>query len=280
MVASFGCNLAFDLDEYPYSEKKVSIDLGEDMGSDDGPTNNTNNTNNLNNLNNINNLNNVNNTMDMPPDLPVGEPELVITELLINTSAMDNNISTGELGEYVEIKNVGDGPADPRQISFRLLNVGTGSEGTITVALPTTSEQVEVYQGLKVIEPGQYFVFARHVVADVPINDVLEAGTFYDYGRWGEGDSLSNSGERLLELQYFNGTEIQQFDSVRWISGNLVPPEGDSPTLAIQEDRALSVRGGLETTTGNDSPDTWCEESATIGAGIVAGTPGTAPGCP
>lgn len=262
-----GCNLAFDLEDYPYQGPLVvELDLGDDATSTDvgpdaapGPD--------------------VDSEPDIP-DLPVGEPNLVITEVLIDTSQMEPGI-IGELGEYVEVKNVGDGPADPRNISFTLENVATSARTSISVPLPSSTEQVKTYSGLKMIAPGEYFVFVRYTTPDVPLDDLLESGRYFDWGRYGQEASLTNSGERLLLLRYFDGQDLTEFDRLRWRSGVLVDSIGsDEVTQPIVEDTSLSLLSEFERPELNDDPDVWCLETQAVADGSpVQGSPGQTAQC-
>lgn len=263
-----GCNLGLDLDEYPYQGPLViNFDAGDegvvqDAGRDAPPD--------------------IDDSMppDMEPDqdIPVGSPQLVITELLINSKSDPS--FTGEVGEYIEIKNIGDGPADPRAISFNIENVNSASRSTVSVPLPATTEQVKVYGELKDIQPGQYFVFIRFETAEVPLSQILDNGTFFDWGNYGQNTSLANSGERLLELRYFDGVGLQEFDRVRWGNNTLVDEIGmETVSRPLDENVALSVTAGSETSRANDAPAVWCQESEVIPGGSTTGTPGRIAGC-
>lgn len=256
-----GCNLDLETENYPY---QVSLVIDEDTGNpgvdvgggDAGAD------------------------MDVEPDLgPQGTPELVITEILINTSIMDSTIALGELGEFVEIKNIGDGPADPRSVSMRLTNVVNSTSGDIFVATAVSQEQLEIIRGLKPIMPGEYFVFVRHGNDEVPVSSVVEAGKYYDFGRYGEGVPLSNSDERVLEVRYNDGEQIIPSDRVRWRNGSLIGSNGsDSVTLSYPEDVSMTVRPEAESASDNDSPDAWCLSTSTFG-GRVTGSPGSQGSC-
>ncbi len=262
-----GCNLGLDLDEFPYQGPLIiNFDAGNDTQAP--PTDGGDVTVDLPDEQDISD----------PPDLPQGEPQLVITELLINTSQTSSGI-TGEVGEYVEIKNIGGGPADPRAISFSIENIDTASQSLISIPFPSSSEQVRIYGELKDIQPGEYFVFIRYQTDEVPLSDILETGTFFDWGRYGQDASLANGGERLLELKYFDGVELQEFDRVRWNNGTLVNELGaETVDRPLDEDVALSVVVGEETPSGNDAPENWCQETTTL-AGNTKGTPGESAAC-
>lgn len=267
------CNLGIDVDDYPYQQVVVIPDAGNnnpmpDTGNDmsvepDAPSDTD-----------------LPDMMDMPDVGPMGSAELMITEILINTSEM-NALGNGEVGEFVEVKNVGDGPADPRRISFQIAS-DTGGPQTISVAQPTTPEQLEVYTGLQPIEPGEYFVFVRFQADGLPLSQVMEAGTFYDYGRAGVTVALANSGERILSVQYFDGRTIRTHDSVRWSANALRPSDLEmaEPSIEVVEDVSLSVGRAFETVTGNDTPANWCMEFTEVaGPGTFFGSPGAGATC-
>lgn len=213
---------------------------------------------------------------DLPPPAP---PELVITEVLIETTY--NQTGIGELGEYVEIKNVGEGPADPRNISLVIVDpsMPNGVSTRIQVGRPSTPEEVQVVSALQPIRPGEYFVFVRYELADALIGPETGAGLFYDYGRYASGPSLPNDADRVLELRYTSGLDIQTFDAIRWRAGEILPLEGDGPGLLYPENVAIGVRKDAEDSESNDSPDNWCLSGVSIGDGPVRGTPGSVSQC-
>jgi hypothetical protein len=256
------CNLDLETADYPY---QVAIVIEEDTGNTTPDANDA-------------------ADASIPEDAgdagvdmaPPGQPSLVITEVLINTSFEDTAL--GELGEYVEIKNVGDGPADPRAISMRLTNVGSDQFADIFISTPVSQEQLEVIRTLKPIEPGDYFVFVRYAVEGVPITTTLEEGRSYDVGRFGQGASISNSGERVLELRYNDGNNIVISDRVRWRSNDLIAANGDaSESLEYQEDVALTVRPEFEDPAENNTPDRWCLSGDIFGQ--IFGSPGSTGTC-
>lgn len=260
MVASLAagaCNLDLETAEHPYT---VSLVFDDDAGTPepDVPTSGETDA-----------------DGGEPVDMaPPGDPDLVFTEILINTSTMDPSIALGELGEYVEIKNVGDGPADPRAISMRLTNIDNDTSGDIFIATAVSQEQIGIISNLKPVMPGDYFVFVRYSTVGIPVSEVVEEGRYYDFGRYGEGVPMSNSDERVLEVRYNDGAQIVTTDQIRWRNGNFLPADGgEGPTLNFEEDDSIALRPGNEDPAGNDSPDAWCISTNDFG-GIVAGTPG------
>ncbi len=259
-----GCNLDLDTEEFPY---RVPLVIDDDSGNN-GVVPDANNT-------------TTTPDMGMEEDMaPAGTPVLMFTEILINTSIMDSSVALGELGEFIEVKNVGDGPADPRAISMRLTNIDNETSGDIFVATAVSQEQLEIIRGLRQVEPGEYFVFVRHTTTDVPVMDVLDPGKGYDFGRYGEGVPLSNSDERVLELRYNDGENIITADRLRYRNGNLIAANGDAgDSLAYPEDVSLTVRPDSEQPDQNDTPAGWCLSADTFGESIVLGSPGTAGTC-
>jgi hypothetical protein len=263
MVASASCNLELDTEDYPY---RVPLVIDEDTGTP-LPNNTT---------PDMSTPDVGNNTT---PDMgPVGTPRLVITEILINTSFMDSSIGFGELGEFIEIKNVGDAPADPQAITMRLTEVEDGSTGNIFISAAVSQEQLEVLRALKRIDPGEYFVFVRHAVPEIPIAQLIEPGRSYDYGRYGEGVSLTNSQERVLELRYNNGETIITSDRVRWRNDDFIAANGDAgDAFSYPEDVSITVAPGNEAPDMNDTPVMWCLSGDTTGD--VQASPGSAGTC-
>ncbi len=264
IVLLASCNLAIDTNDHPYQQSIVIADASSDDAVPDqgtplpdmaGDT-----------------------TPDLAPDMeidmgPVGVPELMITEVLINTSLLVGN---GEVGEFIEIKNVGSGPADPRQVTFQVVSDG-GAPQTISVPTPTNAEQLAIHKALKPILPGEYFVYVRFVSDDFPLTSLTPVPPHFDYGEGGVLVSLGNSGSRTLTMQYFDGQTSETQDSIRWSSNALRPiADGElTPSLAVIEDVSFSVGRDFENRTDNDLPDKWCEEITEVaGPGTVFASPG------
>ncbi len=255
-----GCNLAEPADQYEYQGPYLIITTDQGEPVDD---------------------------MQPEPDLPetedmapVGSPELVFTELMIDTSVSQPGL--GERGEYVEVKNVGDGPADPTKIVILIADPATPElmTGRIAIAPPATPEEIDVVSSLEPIEPGDYFVFVRFEIPEVPISVATGPGRSYDYGRFASGPALMNAGPRQLELRYNDRGVIETFDTVRWENGALIAPDGDTtqgPT--IESDVALGVDASSETPDANDDPKQWCPSTETFGEGSALGTPGSPADC-
>lgn len=271
LAVAGGCNLGIDTDDYPYQQliiiedtgtgEDVAVDVVEDVVED------------------------LDVAVDVEEDVevdegPTGAPSLVITEVMVNTSEM-SGVGAGEIGEFIEVKNVGTAAADPRRISFQIVS-DTAMAQTISVPQPTTEEQVAIQGALQAIEPGEYFVYVRYPAVGLPLEAVLEAGTYYDFGQGGVTVSLANSGERILSVQYFDGKSIRTHDSVRWSSNALRPsdPEVQEPSLTILEDVSLSVGRGFESSEANDTPANWCVEITEVaGPGTFFATPGSGATC-
>lgn len=210
---------------------------------------------------------------------PDEEPELLITEVLVHSSSSE--LGLGEIGEFIEVRNVGEGPADPRNITLLLVDPSApgGVPARIQVARPTTAEEVKIVSGLQLIEPGEYFVFARYESPAAPISAGLEPGTWYDYGRYASGPTLSNDQPRVLELRYISGIDVVHFDSVRWEGGELRPLDDAGPGLAYPPDVSIGVRSDAEDVVGNDDPQNWCLSEPFIADSEIRGTPGASSVC-
>jgi len=260
-----GCNLVFDLDGFPYAgsnPEDVSVpDVATDMDTDFAPADMG---------------EEPDSPIDIPddgPDLPAELPRLMITEIMINTSPLG---SSGELGEYIEVKNVGSSPIDPRRVSFILHN-DLGRSNSISIPPPVTPEQLEMYNALNFIAPGGYFVFIRFAIPELPIESIVGAGNYFDFGTFGTASSIGNSGSRSAELQYFDGDGFVSMDTVRWAGNALRPsdPEVDTPSLTVVEDVSFGVRPAFEHPDLNNTPDNWCLETRPAsGPDSFIGSPG------
>ena len=254
VLALAGCNLSEPANHFAFQELVViwtDTDSPEDLGPDEAEE-------------------------DLAPPPP---PNLVITELLIETTRSQTGL--GELGEYIEIKNVGEGPADPRFVSFVIVDPESPdvSVGRIQVARATSQEEVQVVAGLREIAPGDYFVFVRHELPDALMGPETGPGRYYDYGRYAAGPSLPNDFDRVIEVRYADGLQVDTFDRVRWRQGEIRPLVGDGPGLPYPEDVAIGVRKDAEDSVSNDLPENWCLVSPLIGEGPIRGTPGAVSQC-
>ena len=257
--ASSGCVLADSANSYPYAGPIKVIntnDDGEDMGEPD--------------------------TTPPPVDMkPPPAPLLIFTELLIDSSQQQTLL--GEYGEYIEIKNVGEGPADPQRIVM-LLSDPSADEGApvqrIQVALPATRDERDVVAALEQIDPGEYFVFVRYESEVAPISELVEPGYFYDYGIYAGGPSMPHLVDRRLELTYADPRTPEPFDVVRWRGGSIVSPDGNEEGVTILEDRAIVLDEASEAPEANDDPKNWCYTADTIGTGTAFGSPGSSSDCP
>jgi hypothetical protein len=218
--------------------------------------------------------------MHEPPDMgPAGSPVLVFTELMLATSATAPTL--GERGEYIEIKNVGDAPADPTKIVMILADPARPDQmlGRISIAPPATPEEIQVVSSLEPIGPGEYFVFVRFETAEAPVSSVIGSGRSYDYGRYASGPAMANDGPRQIELRYNEAGVIETFDTVRWENGRLVAPDGSGQGPGIEPDTALGVDAMAESPEGNDDPANWCLHTDVIGEGTSLGSPGASVDC-
>lgn len=252
--AGSGCHLAFDLEAYPYqtveqeneetgnqgAEGYSEVDLDADGDADD-------------------------------EDAREG-PKLLISELMIRPSSPP--ASGVELGEYIEILNVGDEAIHPREIIIEILE--TNDRISIDRLISSPEEEAAV-ASIKAIEPGEYFVFVR---TDDPFYEIvpeLRPGSFYEYGRWHRSVSLSNFSRtlRLLEVEGDFGFKIHH--EVGWRQGFLSDIDETSPVrLDIREDIALGLRPGVEDEEEARDPVNWCYHLNRFSGGPLVGSPGRA----
>lgn len=252
LVLCSGCVLAESADSYPF-RPALSV-----SGTNSTPNNTT-----------------PNNTTPLPP------PSLIFTEILIDAPGSDPFVT--ERGEYIEIKNIGEGPADPRGITMILSDLDElVPPGRIEVGIPFSPEEVAAVAALEPIEPGGYFVFARYEVTDsAPLSDVVSPGAIYDYGRFASGPTLPHQEmqRRRLDLGYrYPNGETETFDTLRYEGRALVAPEGTGPGLAFDVGLALALDASAEDAAANDDPANWCVPDEMVGS--VHGTPGAPTACP
>lgn len=258
LVAS-GCNLNLDLDEYPYRHRDASLREDAADASDTAPRD----------------------AHDAQPDVadtgdirdeeqPQGKPYLIFSELMPDSSTPpEENV---EYGEYIEVKNVGTAPADPRRIIIQL----AGSDRRIQVdPFPSGERERQAFDALQPIEPGEYFVFVRQDTDHYRLTDALEAGDFYEYGRWFDAVPLSNSSRRL-QLSYRTAEfHLVEHDAIEWAGHSLIDPTGESSaSLAGREDVAWGLHRDFETAAQNNDPANWCYHTEAIAETSVHASPG------
>jgi hypothetical protein len=267
MLVAGGCNLNLDLDEHPYRDRDsaliadatdTAVEDARDTTEPDATTDTA-----------------VVDVADGGDDAidtakPSGKPYLIFTELMPDSSSPPEDST--EYGEYLEIKNVGTAPADPRRIIIQL----SGSDRRIQVdPFPAGDEEREVFEGLQLIEPGEYFVFVRQDDPHYKLTNRLDDGTFYEYGRWFDAVPLSNSSRRLQLSYRASEFNLVAHDAVEWASHRLIDPTGDSnATLAGREDIAWGVHPDFEDATGNNDPANWCFHVDALLASPVKASPG------
>ncbi|MBA2661614.1 MAG: hypothetical protein H0U74_04925 [Bradymonadaceae bacterium] len=201
-------------------------------------------------------------------------PKLIFTELMIRPSQPPH--STQELGEYIEIKNIGDSPADPRKIIIDLIETNDRIE--VDRVASSQAERI-VLQGLRPIEPGGYFVFVREDSDFYQISFHLAQGSYYEYGVWSRQIGLSNQTRTLSLLYEAEEFEFVKQDEVGWRDGSLVDLSGRTPVgLEILRDIALGLRADKEYLDGKDrgEPANWCYHVAAFAPGPLYGSPGAA----
>lgn len=211
-------------------------------------------------------------------DVPVAEPPLLMfTEILFQT----NNEEIGDVGEFIEIRNVGDGPADPRNIVLFLTSFSDFSVSRIRVEEPFLPEEFEVYDSLQPIEPSDYFIFVRHEhVTSMPVTEDLADGSYYDYGRFSNGPSLPHAGfsDYQLDLGY-RGDDGRSviYDTVRWTGASFQAGDTSATPLRFQAGASVEVRPGVQSPDDNDDPAQWCISTTVRGNGHA--TPGAPSMC-
>lgn len=267
-----GCNLATDLDAYPYrgtiiidldddgitpidmpQTPDMPADLPKDAASDlpdDMPT-----------------------PDDMPPDMIEDMEPLIVkvrfTEILVSSTADGGD----EHGEFIEVTNIGSAPVDPRLLQITVAN------NTISVdTTPDSAAELDIINGLKPIMPGQSFVFVRLDAPVYSITAALAPGTFYEYKRWSIDAPLSNT-TRTISLTYPNPlTQVpEEHDRLSWFSGRLVEVDSEASDFELPIVRNISWSLDPEWwyTFGppSDAVD-WCYESNKIPNTQLRASPG------
>jgi hypothetical protein len=263
-VAASGCNLTLDLEDYPYEGRgdveDAASDTIEPTDTSDAADSHTEDA-----------RDTAGDTFDATDVPPEERPTLIFTEVMPDSS-VEGGAGSVEYGEFIEVKNVGTVPADPRRIVIELEDANR----RITVdPFPADEREQQVLDGLQPIQPGEYFVFVRQDSDYYNITAGLEEGTFYEYGRWNEQIPLSNS-ERSLTM-FYRLSEFEAFvtDKIEWVSRSLIDPSLQTPTnREIREDVALGVQEISESQSGNDSPANWCYHAETLPDSPVKASPG------
>lgn len=269
---SAGCNLSVELDNYPYitildgdqqedlttlpDMKMPDQDLAEMPGEEMGPK-------------------------DMPPDMPKPKlgVRLIFTEVMIKTSKRGNS-GNSEPGEYIEIANVGDEPAELRRVQIRL---DTSTVLVLRVDLgasPDAQEQAQ-YDAIALLQPGEHFVFVRDDDADFGITQGLPLGSFFEW-HWSQPMIALANTTRQLTLAYDRPMGLSFQDVISWSGEDLV----DQGTMMADEaypvtqDVAFMLDERFYSAQGNDSVTAWCLAAEIIpGNTGMRGTPGRSGMC-
>ena len=266
-LLAVGCNLTLDLAEYPYRGPADLSDTAIRDAADAGDTSTA----------DTSGGQDGGDADTSPTDVrdeqkPGGKPFLIFTELMPNSSVPDGANPGEELGEFIEIKNIGTAPADPRRIVIKV----SGTNRRIQVdPFPSPGEESEVFDNLEPIAPGEYFIFVREDSDYYKLTSGLKVGTYYQYGTWHDPVPLSNSSRRL-QLAY-NSAEFQliEHDALEWASHRLIHPEGSTDaTLAMKEDVSWGVQQGFEDARENDSPKQWCYHVTQLADSPLKASPG------
>jgi hypothetical protein len=274
LVSVGGCNLHLDVDQYPYQNRSDTAlfedardDTSTDVSDTDVPDSSTDAAIDA----SDSSEHDISDSSDAgDTQTPTGKPFLIFTELMPDSSTPPE-IGT-EYGEYIEVKNIGTAPADPRRIFIQL----SGSDRRIKVdPFPSGDVEQEVFDGLQLIEPGDYFVFVRQDDPHYNLTTRLDDGTYYEYGRWFDDVPLSNSSRRLQLSYRASEFDLIHHDAVEWAVNSLIDPTGTSNvTLNIREDVAWGVRPDFEDASANDDPAHWCFHIAPLIASPVKASPG------
>ena len=260
-LALGGCNLAINLDDYPY--QGVVADLSapdlpvvEDM-PEDMPV-----------------------VEDMPEDMripigPVPTPDVIITEVMVDTSSPEGS-STLEPGEYIELYNRGPLPALTSRL-FLELDLVTNNK----VFIPNTA----IPAPPSAIQPGEFFVFVRSDDADYGVVPHIATNRYYNWGDLNSSLALSNSG-RTVSVKYRvdlqDPSKDELLDQVSWFRGRLPEPgeQAEVMGLNIQENLSISLRADQYNATiaRRAEPASWCyDQSASLGMVGLLGSPGKMP---
>lgn len=270
LIGVSGCNLGVELERYPYvtllADQQADMRPIPDMAPDLEPPE----------------MGSKDMTPDMPPDMskPKLGVRLIITEVMIKTSKRATS-GNNEPGEYIEIANVGDEPAELRRVQLRLdtsnvlvLRIDLGSE-------PEAQEQAQ-YDALSVLQPGEHFIFVRDDDEDFGITTDLALGSFFEW-HWSQPTLALANTTRALTLAYdkVNGLAFQ--DVVAWSGEDLI----DQDTLMADEaypvtqDVAFVLDERAYTATGNNPVSAWCLATEIIpGNTGMRGSPGKRSRCP
>ena len=239
-----GCNLAVDLENHPYPlpyEPLPEPDAGQaDVEEEDGTR------------------------------APRIGSRLLISELMIRPGPPPD--STLELGEYIELYNAGDVAIDPRNLVIEILETNDRIYVDRLVASP---EEEAVVSGLKMIEPGEFFVFVREDHDHYKITADLPDGTFYEYGRWHRSIPLSNFSRTLRLIELYGDFRTFTHHQVGWRDGFLVDLDGVSTVrLDIRQNIAFGLRPGVTDPVEARRPENWCYHLLGFGSGPLLGSPG------
>lgn len=265
-----GCNLAVDVDQYPYQIiiKDMPADTPEDTKDDivDMPADLPPDMPDM--------VDMPDDMKDMPPDMPPPKPpKLIFTEVMIQSTKNGSN----EYGEFIEVANIGEMDADPKKIVIRL---DTNNQQDISIRQPPGADADEQAQfaALKPIKQGEHFVFVRDDDVAYGVMAETSAGASYEW-RWVNiSIGLTNNNERNLTLIYDNVVH----DKVGWNGGAWGGADSTMPeaTLTVKEGESFSLNPNSYSETANDDPKAWCYGTNAFGARNLKGTPGSKGTCP
>ncbi|MCB9778469.1 MAG: lamin tail domain-containing protein [Alphaproteobacteria bacterium] len=160
-----------------------------------------------------------------------GPGDIVISEIMIDPTAVGD-----AQGEWVELYN-------PTDTAWKLRGLYLGDEGVDALPLDVAA----------VIQPGAYAVLC----ASAADNGGVSCDGTYHYNTYGDGFSLSNSGDEVI-LETEAGTVI---DAMSYGETQVTPGV------------ALGVRPAALDASDNDASGMWCPQSSALPDGDL-GTPG------
>lgn len=274
------CNLAIDLEQYPYTPPTPDVSIVEDMSDMPSPEDMSDMPADM--SDDMADMSPADMPTDMAPDLVDMSPEppqLIFTEVMVDPQ------DSGEQGEFVEIHNLGPGDADLELVFIELrdpaeIDPMTGEiklYGIIYVDFLAASiapgeEAIRDQLAMRGLPEGEHFTFIRLATTDHNLTEGLAEGTFYEFDRWSSGapDGLTNKpgsdNQRQLRL-FYDGVLV---DTLTWTNAGLIGADVEAPGSALALERAIAW--GLDPTKytpeDNDSADAWCYEQQ-----VIMGTP-------
>jgi len=218
---------------------------------------------------------------DMPPDMPKPKQgvRLIFTEVMIRTSKRNPSSPNNELGEYIEIANVGDEPAELRRVQIRL-DTSMVSVLRIDLGPSPQAQEMEQYDAIDFLAPGEHFVFVKD--ENDEITQGVPLGSFFNW-HWAQSSLALANKTRQLTLAYERPMGLSFQDVISWEGDDLVD-QGTmmkDETYPVTQDVAFMLDEGAYSAQGNDPTSAWClAEQIIPGDTGMRGTPGASGMCP